>query len=401
MKNQFRISTLSAIPIPAVKKVENEKIWLSSPHMGEHEMQYLRSAYRSNWIAPLGPYVDGFEKDLEDYLGEDVHVAALNSGTSAIHLALILSDVGADDYVICQSMTFAASANPIRYVGAIPVFVDSEANSWNMDPEQLEKAIQWCIARGKKPKAIIPVHLYGMPANMERICKIANNYKIKVIEDAAESLGSDIGGKKCGTWGDFGILSFNGNKIITTSGGGALVSKDADAIIKARYLSTQARDTAIHYQHSVIGYNYRLSNICAAIGRGQMEVLDKHVVQHRKNFRKYFYELLDIPQIHFQNEPGDSYSNRWLTSIMIDDSINNGKSRHTLYEHLAALNIESRPVWKPLHMQPVFESYPFFSNEISVSEQFFKQGLCLPSGSNLTEDQTDFVINEIKEHFLL
>ena len=400
MKNPNKIQTTSLATLPAPHEV-HEKIWLSSPHMGEHEMQYLRTAYQSNWIAPLGPFVDGFEIDLEKYLGENVHVAALNSGTSAIHLALLLCGVGTGDYVICQSMTFAASANPICYVGATPVFVDSEFDTWNMDPVQLEIAIKWCISRGKKPKAIIPVHLYGMPASMKRICAIAKSYDIKVIEDAAEALGSSIDGRKCGTWGDFGILSFNGNKIITTSGGGALISKDAEAINKARYLATQARDPAAHYQHSVIGYNYRLSNICAAIGRGQMEVLDKHVLQHRKNFRKYYYELSDIGQIYFQPEPQNFNSNRWLTSIIIDDNIGYGKNRYLLYEHLQAQNIECRPVWKPLHLQPVFESYPFFNNEIPVSEKIFEQGLCLPSGSNLTADQIDFVINEIKEHFSL
>jgi dTDP-4-amino-4,6-dideoxygalactose transaminase len=369
--------------------------------MGEHEMQYLRAAYQSNWIAPLGPFVDGFESDLENYLGEEVHAAALSSGTSAIHLALILSGVGTDDYVICQSMTFAASANPIRYVGGIPVFVDSETDTWNMDPVQLEKAILWCISKGKKPKAIIPVHLYGMPAKMKRICEIAKSYDIKVIEDAAEALGSHIDGRKCGTWGDFGILSFNGNKIITTSGGGALISKDAEAISRARYLATQAKDPGAHYQHSVVGYNYRLSNICAAIGRGQMEVLDAHILQHRRNFQKYLYAFADIPQIYFQHELKNYHSNRWLTSIFIDASVGFGKSRFSLYNHLQEQNIESRPVWKPLHMQPVFESYPFFGNELAVSEQIFDQGLCLPSGSNLTDAQIDFVIDEIKEHFAL
>ena len=377
------------------------KIWLSSPHMGENEMKYLSSAFESNWIAPLGPCVDGFENDIEKYLGEDVHVAVLSSGTAAIHLALILSNVQKDDYVICQSMTFAATANPIRYVGAIPVFIDSEAASWNMDPLQLEKAIQWCISCGKKPKAIIPVHLYGMPAAMDRICEIARSYNITIIEDAAEALGSDINGKKCGTWGDFSILSFNGNKIITTSGGGALVSKNADAIAKARYLATQARDPAIHYEHSVVGYNYRLSNICAAIGRGQMEVLDDHVILRQQNFQKYYAALSEIPHVNFQPSPILSHSNRWLTSIIVDESLGYDKNRYSLYDHLVAKNIECRPVWKPLHTQPVFEAFPFFSDENPISEHLFTQGLCLPSGSNLTKEQIDFVISEIKQYFIL
>lgn len=366
------------------------KIWLSSPHMGTSEQSFVQYAFDSNWIAPLGPNVNGFEADLQTYTGAK-HAAALSSGTSAIHLALIMLGVQPDDAVICQSMTFSASANPIVYLGAKPIFVDSEASTWNMSPEFLEQAILDQIRKGKKPKAIIPVHLYGMPAKMDEILKIAAHYEIPVIEDAAEALGSSIREKKCGSFGQFGILSFNGNKIITTSGGGALLSNDGEMISQARFLSTQARDEASHYQHSQIGYNYRLSNVLAGIGRGQMEVIDERVAARRRNFERYFscFEKVNNKgyQIEFQPEPEGYSSNRWLTAITIDPEKNKGIDRVSLQKAFELENIECRPLWKPMHLQPVFKKYAFYGD--GVSKHLFDTGLCLPSGSNLTEDDFD------------
>ena len=360
-----------------------EKIWLSSPHMGGTERQFVQEAFDTNWVAPLGPNVNGFEKDLESYLGDGVNVAALSAGTAALHLGLILLDVQPGDEVICQSMTFSASANPIAYLGATPVFVDSEPETWNMSPEFLAAAIEDRLAKGKKVKAIIPVHLYGMPVNMEEISAIAKAYGIPVLEDAAEALGSSINGKMCGTFGDISALSFNGNKIITTSGGGALVAHDAAIVEKSRFLSTQARDQAPHYEHSHIGYNYRMSNICAGIGRVQMEVLQQRVERRRAIYDWYRQEMEGMPGISFVAEPEGYYSNRWLTTILIDPEKAGGLTRETLRLAFEARNIESRPLWKPMHMQPVFEKYPYFGN--GLSEKLFEQGLCLPSGSNLTE----------------
>ena len=357
------------------------KIWLSSPHMGGNEQSYVNEAFDTNWVAPLGPNVDNFEKDLATFVGNNVHVAALSSGTSAIHLALIMLGVQAGDEVICQSMTFSASANPIAYLGATPVFIDSETETWNMSPRYLEEAIKDRIAQGKKVRAIIPVHLYGMPANMPEILAIAEKYNIPVIEDAAEALGSSLNGRMCGTFGVMSILSFNGNKIITTSGGGALVSTDKALIDKARFLATQARDAAPHYQHSHIGYNYRMSNICAGIGRGQMEVLNKRVEQRRYAYSQYFNRYSDYPGITFVAEPEGYFSNRWLTTVLIDPT-QAGFDREQLRLALEAENIESRPLWKPMHMQPVFEGTPFYGD--GSAERLFDNGLCLPSGSNLT-----------------
>jgi len=362
------------------------KIWLSSPHMGGSEQTFVQNAFDTNWIAPLGPNVNGFEADLQQYTGAK-HAAALSSGTSAIHLALIMLDVKAGDVVICQSMTFSASANPIVYQGATPVFVDSETDTWNMSPEFLEKAILDQIARGKRPKAIIPVHLYGMPAKMSEILAIAGDYNIPVIEDAAEALGSCINGKRCGSFGKFGILSFNGNKIITTSGGGALLSDDGELIHQARFLSTQARDQAPHYEHTQIGYNYRMSNVLAGIGRGQMEVLDERVAARRRNFERYalYFEKVNTKgfQIGFQTEPEGYSSNRWLTAISVDPSTNKGIDREFLRQTFEKENIECRPLWKPMHLQPIFQESPFYGN--GISEHLFDTGLCLPSGSNLIE----------------
>jgi dTDP-4-amino-4,6-dideoxygalactose transaminase len=361
----------------------NNRIWLSSPHMGGNEITYVQEAFDTNWIAPLGPNVKGFEDVLEFYLQNGVKVAGLSSGTSAVHLALILAEVTNDDEVLCQSFTFSASANPIIYQGAIPVFIDSEKDSWNMCPVALETAIKDRVSKGKKPKAIITVNLYGMPAKMNEISAIANKYEIILIEDAAESLGSTYKGQKCGTFGDFGILSFNGNKIITTSSGGALVCKNEKYKQKAVYLATQSRDVAPHYQHSEIGYNYRMSNVLAGIGRGQMEVLDSHIGLRRA--MNQFYQVLfkDIAGITVFIEPTvDHFSNHWLSCILINSNIT-GFSRETLRMHLEESNIESRPLWKPMHLQPVFKDFPYYGS--GVSETFFKNGLCLPSGSNLTD----------------
>ncbi len=358
-----------------------DKIWLSSPHMGGTERNYVTEAFDTNWVAPLGPNVNGFEKDLQDYLKDGVHVAALSSGTAALHLGLILLGVQPGDEVICQSMTFSASANPIAYLGAIPVFVDSEPDTWNMSPEFLEEAIKDRLSKGKKVKAIIPVHLYGMPVKMDEIMAIARKYGIPVLEDAAEALGSSINGKMCGTFGDIAALSFNGNKIITTSGGGALVSANAELVEKSRFLSTQARDNAPHYEHSHIGYNYRMSNICAGIGRGQMEVLTDRIEARRAMFSWYKQEMEGMPGISFVNEPEGYYSNRWLTTVLIDPEKTGGMTRETLRLAMDAQNIESRPLWKPMHLQPIFKNYPYFGN--GVSEKLFENGLCLPSGSNL------------------
>lgn len=361
----------------------NPKIWLSSPHMGGTELNYIHEAFDTNWVAPLGPNVDNFEKTISSFLQEDVHVAALSSGTAALHLALILAGVEAGDEVICQSMTFSASANPIVYLGAKPVFVDSEPDTWNMSPALLEQAIQDRIAKGKTPKAIIPVHLYGMPAKMDEIQAIADKYSIIVIEDAAEALGSHINGKMCGTYGLMSALSFNGNKIITTSGGGALVAHSKDLAQKATFLATQARDAAPHYEHSQIGYNYRMSNICAGIGCGQMEVLAKRIEQRRAIYTRYYNKLKDLHGISFVDEPTGCFSNRWLTTILVDAEKTNDISRETIRLALNEDNIESRPLWKPMHLQPIFASSPFYGD--GTSERLFRDGLCLPSGSNLTD----------------
>lgn len=365
------------------------KIWLSSPHMGGMEEVFVKEAFDTNWIAPLGPHVNGFEADLQTYTGA-AHAAALSAGTAALHLALILLDVKAGDEVICQSFTFSASANPIAYQGAVPVFVDSERDTWNMCPLALEEAILGRFAQtGKKPAAIIAVHLYGMPAKMQEIAAMAAKYDIPLIEDAAEALGAHINGKMCGTFGKLNILSFNGNKIITTSGGGALLSEDGELIAKARFLSTQARDNAPHYQHSHIGYNYRMSNVVAAIGRGQMVVLNERIAARRANYERYNEIFGDINRrgyhVDLLPEPEGFFSNRWLTTVTIDPEKNRGISRETLRLAFEAENIESRPLWKPMHLQPVFAGSPFYGD--GTSESLFEQGLCLPSGSNLSAEE--------------
>jgi dTDP-4-amino-4,6-dideoxygalactose transaminase len=372
-----------------------EKIWLSSPHMGGNELKYIHDAFDNNWVAPLGPNVNGFEKDLEDFLGRDVKIAALSAGTAALHLALIECEVGYGDEVICQSMTFSASANPIAYQGAVPIFVDSEIDTWNMCPIALKEAIKDRLAKGKKPKAIIVVHLYGMPAKMDEIIAVSNEFDIPIIEDAAEALGSRYKGRPCGTFGRFGVLSFNGNKIITTSGGGALVCHTMEDKDKAVFLSTQARDNAPHYQHSHIGYNYRMSNICAGIGRGQMEVL-KERIDSRRAMTAFYVELFaNIEGVKVLTEPSpDFYSNHWLAAVTIDKS-KTGFTREDLRLALLTDNIETRPLWKPMHLQPVFAKAPYYGK--NAAEKLFMDGLCLPSGSNLcAEDKERLKISIIK-----
>ena len=373
----------------------NKRIWLSLAHMGGQEQKYIQEAFDTNWVVPMGPNVDGFEKVISDYLKEDVSVAALSAGTAAIHLGLILLGVEKGDEVICQSFTFAATANPITYLGATPVFVDSEKDTWNMSPQFLEEAIKDRVSKGKTPKVIIPVHLYGMPAKMDEILAVANKYNILVLEDAAEALGSSYKKQMCGAIGKFGVLSFNGNKIITTSGGGALVSKDEELIAKSRFLATQARDNAPYYQHTHIGYNYRMSNVVAGVGRGQMEVLPLRVDQRRANNQFYREQLKDIEGLTFLTEPNaDFFSNYWLTTILLDPT----KTKVTADELRLALedaNIESRLLWKPMHLQPVFEGCSYYGD--GTSEELFERGLCLPSGSQLTQQDLQKVCSAIRE----
>jgi dTDP-4-amino-4,6-dideoxygalactose transaminase len=365
--------------------MSNPKIWLSSPHMGGDEIKFIKEAFETNWIAPVGPHLPAFESSLAEYVGV-AHCAALCSGTAAIHLALIVLGVQRDDEVICQSFTFSGSCNPIVYQGARPVFVDSENTTWNMDPALLEVAINDRISKtGKKPKAVIAVHLYGMPAQIDRVSEVCKTFEIPLIEDAAEALGSTFRGKNAGAFGDLSILSFNGNKIITTSGGGALLSDSGAWIEKARFLSTVARDAAPHYEHSEIGYNYRLSNVCAGIGRGQMQVLAERVQQRRAIFDFYKSELGEIEGISFLKEPPGAFTNRWLTTILVDPIATSGSTREDIRLALEKENIESRPLWKPMHLQPVFRQAISYVN--GVSEKLFDKGLCLPSGSNLNPKQ--------------
>ncbi|WP_421754390.1 DegT/DnrJ/EryC1/StrS family aminotransferase [Croceimicrobium sp.] len=381
---------------------DKTKIWLSSPHMGGKEQEFVNQAFETNWIAPLGPHVNGFEADLEKYNGV-AHAAALSSGTAALHIALDLLKVGPGDLVIVQSFTFCGSANPIKYRGADPIFIDSEEDTWNMCPDSLLTALKDLDQQGLLPKvkAIIPVHLYGMPAKMDEILAHAKSYGIPVLEDAAESLGSTYKGKYTGSLGDFGVYSFNGNKIITTSGGGALVSSNKEWIDKARFLATQARDEAPHYQHSTIGYNYRLSNVLAGIGRGQMLVLDKHITLRRKNFERYqeLFARINKKGYAIKLQPGlaDSFSNRWLSSIVMNPDENKGKDREGLRIFLLEENIEARPLWKPMHLQPVFEETKYYGGK--VAEKLFDTGLCLPSGSNLSESDWARIETKIESFF--
>lgn len=374
-----------------------DKIWLSSPHMGGNELRYVHEAFDANWIAPLGPNVNGFERDIESFLQQDVQVAALSAGTAALHLALIECGVGYGDEVICQSMTFSASANPIAYQGAIPVFVDSERDTWNMCPNHLRDAIRDRFSKGKKPKAIVVVHLYGMPAKIDEIQAIAKEFDIPLIEDAAEALGSTYKGKACGTFGRFGVLSFNGNKIITTSGGGALVCHSEEDKAKAVFLSTQARDDAPHYQHSEIGYNYRMSNIAAGIGRGQMEVLNDRIAARRKMHQFYVDLFKHVEGVQVFSEPSEAYfSNHWLSAVIVDPAVA-GRNREDLRFAFLADNIESRPLWKPMHLQPVFAHSPYYGER--VGETLFDNGLCLPSGSNLSDSERERIAAVVKSFF--
>ena len=378
--------------------MSNTKIWLSSPHMGGNELKYIHEAFENNWVAPLGANVDGFEADLERFLGSGVKVSALSAGTAALHLALIQCGVQAGDEVICQSMTFSASANPIAYLGATPVFVDSEPETWNICPKALEEAITDRIAKGKMPKAIVAVSLYGMPFKVDEVLSIAQKYDIPLVEDAAEALGSTYKGKACGTFGRFGVLSFNGNKIITTSGGGALVCHTQQEKDKTVFLSTQARDNAPHYQHSEIGYNYRMSNISAGIGRGQMEVLPERI-KARREMHTFYQDLFkDIDGVEVFTEPSaDYYSNHWLSAIVINPE-KTGRTREDLRLAFLEENIESRPLWKPMHLQPVFKTSPYYGG--SISENLFNNGLCLPSGSNLTDEDKERIAQVVKNIFL-
>ena len=377
------------------------RIWLSLAHMGGAEQDFVREAFDTNWVVPLGPNVDGFERDLEAWLSQhsrnEVHVVALASGTSAIHLALVMLGIAPGDEVICQSFTFAASANPICYQGATPVFVDSEPGTWNMDPELLEQAICDRLEKtGRLPKAIIPVHLYGVPARMNEIMEVADRYGIHVVEDAAEAMGSLYDGQYCGTMGKYGILSFNGNKMITTSGGGALICHSKEEADRVKFLATQAREPLPYYQHEHIGYNYRLSNVSAGIGRGQMLVVDAHIERRRTIHRMYAELLKEVPGITVV-EPVSTeeiLSNFWLSCILIDPTII-GYTRDELAAKLFAADIESRPLWKPMHLQPVFAQAPSYTN--GVSEQVFECGLCIPSGPMVSDEDVQYIVKQIRE----
>ena len=361
------------------------KIYLSPPHMSGREMKYVQEAFDSNWIAPVGPNIDAFEEELCRYTGSK-HALAVSSGTAAIHLALMALGTGSGDIVLCQSLTFVATANPIVYVGATPVFIDSEPVTWNMCPNALEDAISHYIKIGKKPKAVIVVHLYGMPAMLDEIMYLCKRHEIPLVEDAAEALGSEYRGRKAGTLGDIGILSFNGNKIITTSGGGAMLSDNPLYIEKARFLATQAREPVEHYEHREVGYNYRMSNVCAGIGRGQLEVINERVAQRRANFKFYQTSLKGIPGIGFQGGLAGMFSNRWLTAVTVENlNANAFHMQDALWEH----GIEARPVWKPMHCQKIYETLPWFGG--SVSERLFDRGVCLPSGSNLNDDDRKLI----------
>lgn len=373
------------------------RIYLSLAQMGGREQEFIREAFETNWVVPLGPNVDAFEQQLSEFLGQDRHVVALSAGTAAIHLGLVLLGVERGDEVICQSFTFAASANPVTYLGAMPVFIDSEPRTWNMSPELLDAAIRDRKARtGRYPKAVIPVHLYGMPARLDEICAVAARYGIPVLEDAAEAIGSEYKGRKCGTFGELGALSFNGNKMITTSGGGALVCRTEEEARRTKFYATQARENRPYYYHEHIGYNYRMSNICAGIGRGQMLVLDAHIARRRAIHALYTELLRDVEGISVkQNPTPDHDSNFWLTCIEVDSARTGGTTADDLRIALEKENIESRLLWRPMHMQPVFASNPFYGD--GTSERIFARGLCLASGSSLTDDEVRDVARVIRD----
>jgi dTDP-4-amino-4,6-dideoxygalactose transaminase len=382
----------------AVRVIErrelDEQILLSTPHLGTAEREFVEEAFRTNWIAPLGPNVDAFEREMADWVGIP-HAAALSSGTAAIHLALVLLDVGPGDTVLCSSLTFAASANPVAYLGAVPVFVDSEPESWNMSPRALERALADLTANGKKPKAVVIVNLYGQSADMDPLLEICRHFDVPVVEDAAESLGARYRGRSSGTFGRIGVFSFNGNKIITTSGGGMLVSAEESLVKRARFLATQAREAELHYEHKVIGYNYRMSNILAGVGRGQLRVLTDRIAARRRIFEVYREGLRDRPQVEWMPEPDWSFSNRWLSvATFTRDS---GVDVRTIIRRLAAEGIEARPVWKPMHLQPVFAGAAYYPHDQSVSQDLFEHGICLPSGTNMTEPQQARVVEKLRE----
>ena len=375
----------------------DKRIYLCLAHMSGKEQAFIKEAFDTNWVVPLGPNVNAFEDELKHFVGQDKEVVALSAGTAAIHLGLIQLGVGVGDEVICQSFTFCASANPVAYQGAKPVFIDSEEDTWNMDPVLLEEAIKDRILKtGKKPKAILPVHLYGMPARIDEICAIAAKYDIPVLEDAAEALGSEFKGRKCGTFGTFGVLSFNGNKMITTSGGGALIVPDESTKKQTMFYATQAREPYPYYQHEKIGYNYRMSNICAGIGRGQMFVLEEHINRRRviHDLYAHLFEGMKGVRVMSQPEGGDFDSNYWLTCITVNSN-EAGFTREDVRLALDADNIESRPLWKPMHLQPVFANAPFYGN--GTSEHLFEIGLCLPSGPTLTDEDIARVVNVIRD----
>lgn len=414
--------------------MKRNRIYLCLAHMSGNEMKYIQDAFDTNWVVPLGPNVNGFEEDLENFVGQNKKVVALSAGTAAVHLALIDCGVKAGDEVMVQSFTFCASSNPIKYLGATPVFVDSEKDTWNMDPELLDKAIADRLKKtGKKPKAIVVVYLYGMPAKIDEILKVSEKYDIPLIEDAAEGFGSKYKGKVCGTFGKFGVLSFNGNKMITTSGGGALICDDADSKNQIMFYATQARESYPYYQHEHIGYNYRLSNVCAGIGRGQMTVLDEHIAHHKHVLALYKELLSDIKGITVHTNPNEDFdSNYWLNTIILDENLHvkgeekayqtivqgavggaagvthTAKSAHTNLEPnknveamrvaLDKANIEARPLWKPMHCQPVYQDCPAYTN--GVCEELFKKGLCLPSGPCVTDEDVKYIVNSIKESII-
>ena len=373
-----------------------QRIHLSLARMSGCEQQFIQEAFDTNWVVPLGPNVNAFEKDLETFIGQGRHIVALSSGTAAIHLGLLQLGIGPGDEVICQSFTFSASANPITYLGGTPVFVDSEEETWNMSPQFLEQAIHDRKAKtGKYPKAIIPVHLYGMPAKLDEICAIAEKYNIPICEDAAEAIGSEYKGQKCGTFGEFGALSFNGNKMITTSGGGALICRTEEEAKRTIFYATQAREDRPYYYHKHIGYNYRLSNICAGIGRGQMTVLEQYIARRRAIHTLYSENFADTEGIHVKQNPSSEYdSNFWLTCIEVDAKCNN-KTANDIRIHLEQENIESRLLWRPMHMQPIFSRNAYYGNKIA--ETIFERGLCLPSGPSLTDEQILEVVSSIKK----
>ncbi len=378
--------------------MSKNRIFLSLSQRSGFEERYIREALATHWITTGGPHVDAFEQALENCLGNEARVGALSSGTAAIHLGLILLGVQAGDEVLCQSMTFSASANPILYLGGIPVFIDSEMDTWNLCPLALEEAIVDRITRGKTPKAIIAVDLYGIPYKIDEIRTIADKFGIPILEDSAEALGSNYKSQSCGTFGDIGVFSFNGNKIITTSGGGAIVTKTVQQKDRALFFATQSRDNAPHYQHSEIGYNYRMSNICAGIGRGQIEVLDDHVALRRKMNAFYVDLFSDIEAVTVFTVPSSDYfANYWLSSILVEPNEKLGITREALRLAFEAANIESRPLWKPMHLQPIFEKYPYYGNK--VAETLFENGLCLPSGSNLTDGERERIAVIVREFF--